>query len=243
MYCEDEIFIKIFLDTCSANFNDFIFAAVNNKFDVIYASQKFLNFVKLNKVDNLESYQNDFVKIRMINEINKLVNKNTTYKSRIILRIIDDVFAEVNFNLIINPYTNNQLLTTISVNPYQQNDLLLQIRKSNSFNFSQINYAGQDFNVNKLTEYQKAICHLLVQGFTNLEISQIISSLKTNYKISKNGSRNNIETTRIAINRQVSDIRELIGCPSKESLIAFLIEKEFQKKLPKFIYGDEIVLN
>lgn len=173
--CEDKNFANIFLDTCDVNFGESIFAVANLGLDIVYASNEFSNFTGLNKSNNLENINNSTVRSRIINEINVLCQQNTCNKSRMILRLNGDSFAEINLNLIINPYTNNQLFVTLTVNPYLHNDLLLEIRRKTGHQFLSKKRANNSVNLDKLTEYQKAICYLLAHGFTNHEIAQTIS--------------------------------------------------------------------
>ncbi|HRG64029.1 MAG TPA: hypothetical protein PLP75_13545 [Burkholderiales bacterium] len=240
---EDKNFAGIFLDTCDVNFGESTFAVVSLDLDVVYASKEFINFTGLNKSNNLENINNSTVRLRIITEINILCQQNTSIKSRMILRLSGDDFAEINLNLIINPYTNNQLFVTLTVNPYLHNDLLLEIRRKTGHQFWSRKMVNNGINLDKLTEYQKAICFLLAHGFTNQEIAQTISFIKKNMKASNNARLNTLETSRTAINKQVTGIREILDSPSKEALVTYLLDNEFQKKLPKFIFGDELVLN
>lgn len=238
----DQKFITLFLDTCSVNFGESMFAVASLGLDVVYASKEFINFTGLKESNNLASINNGTVRSRIINEISLLCQQNTSNKSRMILRINDDSFAEINLNLIINPYTNNQLFVTLTVNPYLHNDVLLEIRRKTGHQFLSKKMVHNSINLDKLTEYQKAICYLLAHGFTNHEIAQTISFIKKNMKVSNNARLNTFETSRTAINKQVTGIREILDSPSKEALVTYLLDNEFQNKLPKFIFGDELVL-
>ncbi|RTL11748.1 MAG: hypothetical protein EKK54_06020 [Neisseriaceae bacterium] len=238
---DDQEFAKVFLDTCYRNFFDINFAVTNLENEIIMVSPAFSDFSGLTINNNLLNLKNSKIKEKIITEIKNLRNNNSATKSRLILRNDKNTFNEINLSVIINPYTNNQLFVTISINPYIQNDLLLEIRRINGFKFSQ--KIPNQQNLDKLSDYQQAICYLLVQGITNQGIAEIITHMGINIKSSNNARFNSVETSRTAINKQVDDIRDILGSPSKQALITYLLDNEYQKRFPKLIFGDEIVLS